>query len=86
MSESREIVLQPGQQADVMTAGAQQGYLLCVKGSAHLATARMGVGWSMEAGDGCLLRTPARYRVVARTPVRLLLKTDRASQQLHIPT
>lgn len=72
MTDAREISLQPGQCADVLTTDA--GYLICQAGSAHLVTARMGIGWTMQAGDGCMLRTPMRYRVLARTAVRLTLQ------------
>ncbi|HET8711054.1 MAG TPA: hypothetical protein VFM32_06750 [Spongiibacteraceae bacterium] len=74
MSEAREILLKPGQRTSVEATGAQLGYLYCLKGSAHLTSSQMGVGWVMDAGDGCLLRTPMRYRVFARTAVRLVFE------------
>lgn len=78
-NEPRTLVLRPGQGIEVETTGPQPDYLHCLSGSAHLALFDMGVGWSMAAGDGCLLRTPMRYRVVARTRVRLRLElTDRS--------
>lgn len=80
-TQTREILLQPGQRADVLASGAEAGYLQCVSGSAHLVTGRMGVGWLMHAGDGCMLRTPMRYRVLARTTVRLLLQSAQRAAQ-----
>ena len=77
-SGPREIVLQPGQRTDLKATGERAGFLYCLTGSVHLVGAGMGVGWVMQKGDGCLLRTPMDYRVRARTPVRLVFRADAA--------
>lgn len=74
MAFEHEMRLDAGQRTNVDARASRHGYLYCLEGSAHLASSHMGVGWTMIAGDGCLLRTPMHYRIVARTAARLLFK------------
>ena len=66
-SDTRSISLICGQHTEIVATATTSKQIRCLSGQLHIASMRMGIGWSMHAGDACLLRVNTHYRVTART-------------------
>lgn len=85
MAKEKAVSLQSGQQTDIVVSSVMSGEIRCLSGQARVVNQRLGIGWSMRAGDGCVLRSNTRYRVIARTKVQISIHPKRLDATTNEP-
>jgi|GEM_PF-3530970 len=83
MSKEKAVSLVSGQQTEIVVSSAMSGEIRCLSGQARIMNQRLGIGWWMREGDGCVLRSDTRYRVIAKTAVRISIHPKRVETENH---
>lgn len=69
----RKVSLLAGQQSNIRVAENMSGEIRCIEGDCRIVKEQLGIGWSMRAGDGLVLRSNTRYRVIANSRLKLAI-------------